>query len=181
MPDTPYTREVKICPSCHQETFDGRATCHRCGSDVARVQQLDLPTRDAASVVSRIPFISRHGDLVLDLSGLTFVDGAGDTRLAIPARSIDAVEPMGKADLRVTWHDGATQRATRFRVRWAPSADRTGTAIPAQDRPMWFSGGRRRRAKRVRSARDLIVVRDRWLSSLGTLLKADRYAVGRRH
>jgi hypothetical protein len=171
---------VKICPSCHQETFDGRATCHRCGSDVARVQPLDLPTRDAAALLTRIPFVSRHGELILDLSGVTFVDEAGSTRLAIPAQFITAVEPVGKADLRVTWRDGEAERNVRFRVHWAPSADRTGTAIPAQDRPMWLSRGRRRRAKRLRSARDLIVVRDRWLSSLGTLLKADRYAVGRR-
>ena len=170
---------MKICPSCHQETFDGRATCHRCGADVSRVRQLDLPTRDAATLVSRVPFASRYGDLILDLSGVTFVDESGNTHLTIPARSISAVEASGKADLHVRWRDNDGERGTRFRVRWAPSADRSGTAIPAQDRPMWFSGGRRRRAKRIRSARDLIVVRDRWLSSLGTLLKADRYALGR--
>ena len=143
------------------------------------MRQLDLPTRDAATLVSRIPFTSRHGDLVLNLNGVTFVDKNGSTHLTIPARSIHSVEPSGKADLQVQWRDGDSERSVRLRVRWAPSADRSGTAIAAQDRPMWLSRGRRRRAKRVRSARDLIVVRDRWLSSLGTLLKADRYAVGR--
>jgi hypothetical protein len=109
---------VKICPSCHQETFDGRRTCHRCGADVANVLPLDLPRRDPATLLGRWPFTSRHGELELDLDGVTFRDGSGQVLLQIPSLWIQAAEERGSADLLVRYLDEGRERERRFRVRW---------------------------------------------------------------
>ncbi len=173
---------MKICPACHQETFDGRSSCHRCGTDVSQVLPLALPSRDPATLVSRWPFLSRRGELQLDLTGVTFNAEIGGDAVTIPAERIISVDSRGAADLVVTYGDEGQEQRRRFRVQWAPIADRVRAA---EARGMAVTAGRTvamglRSPRRRKSARDLTVVRDRWLSALETLLAADRYAVRRR-
>lgn len=175
---------MKICRSCHRETFDGRSACHHCGADVADTPPIDLPSRDAATWVRPGPFTSRIGDLALSIEGMVFYAEDGRLLLEVPARSIRGVRGTGR-DLIVEWDDpNGRRRGARMRVRWAPQADRT-----LRD-DYWISGralragmpygvrSPRRRGRRTR--RDYAAVRDRWLSALEMLLSADRYALDRR-
>lgn len=178
---------MKICPACHRQTFDGRAACHRCGADVARTLPIALPSRDAATLCSPVPFTDWHGDLVLDFDGLTFHREDGRPLLHIPAPSIASVRPSRGRDLVIRWREPRSRwrrrhRRTRVRVRWAPQADRTL-------RTEWIGDGqglrggygvRAPRPRNRRTGRDYTVVRDRWLSAIEMLLAADRYALERR-
>ena len=174
---------MKICPACHQETFDGRAACHRCGSDVAAQRPIALPSRDAATLVGPVPFTDHQGDLVLDVDGVTFLRENGRPLLHIPVSSVEHVRPSRGRDLVIKWKPPNRRRArrTRLRVRWAPQADRTlrtewvGSHY-ALRRPY---GHRVPRNPNRRTGRDYTVVRDRWLSALSMLLNADRYTLSR--
>ncbi|PZC49456.1 MAG: hypothetical protein DK306_000695 [Chloroflexi bacterium] len=174
---------MKICPACHQETFDGRRTCHRCGTDVSDLIPLELPTEDVATLVARAPFRSRHGALQLSLLGIRFVDRAGQELFRISAASIELLEPIGNADLRVRYRQGGgpgqngKSREVRLRVRWARVTDRT-TLVSKQSRMRpWLWGARSDRGNRSSRARSL--VRDRWESALTALVSSDRYALRR--
>ncbi len=178
---------MKICPACHQDTFDGRAACHRCGADVALELPIALPSRDAATLIGPIPFTAWHGDLVLDASGLTFHREDGRPLLHIPAPAIDRVRASRGRDLIINWRQQregrrTRRRRTRLRVRWAPQADRTLRMEWVGD-GQGLRGGygvRAPRPRNRRTGRDYTVVRDRWLSAIEMLLNADRYALQRR-
>lgn len=172
---------MKICPACHQETFDGRRSCHRCGSDVTRAPSLEMPTADPATLAGRWPFGSKQGTLHLDLGGIRFAGLDGRELLTIPAQRIASVEPRGAAEMVVHFREGQEMRRVRVRVRWAPRVDgRSGwphldLMVAAQTwRPMVVTSRQRRR-----SLRDFEIVRDRWLSAIRMLLQADKYALGR--
>lgn len=181
---------MKICGSCHRETFDGRAACHHCGADVAQTPPIALPSRDAATWVRPGPFMSRIGDLALSIDGMVFYAEDGRPLLDVPAREIRRVRGAQGRDLIVEWEEPTgRRRSVRLRVRWAPQADRTlrpDYLVSAQG----IGGGRmraraaygprspHRRGRRTR--RDYAAVRDRWLSGLEMLLAADRYALDRR-
>ena len=176
---------MKICRSCHRETFDGRAACHHCGADVAETLPIALPSRDAATWVKAGPFMSRIGDLALGIDGLTFYAEDGRPLLEVPTRQIRSVRGAQGRDMIVEWEDErGHRRNARLRVRWAPRADRTlrrDYHINARGWRVGAAYGARnpyRRGRRTR--RDYAVVRDRWLSGLGMLLSADRYATDRR-
>ena len=175
---------MKICPACHRETFDGRSACHRCGANVARQRPIALPSRDAATLVGPVPFTDRPGDLVLDAEGATFLREDGRALLHIPAEWVEEVRPSRGRDLVIRWlpPNRRRRRRTRFRVRWAPQADRTLSME-------WVTGAhplrygmptRAPRSRNRRTGRDYTVVRDRWVSALQMLLSADRYAYTRR-
>lgn len=167
---------MKICPACHRDTFDGRQTCHRCGTDVSRLIPLELPSEDVATIVSRLPFRSRRGALRLSLEGLRFIDASGTELLQIPAASITDVEAVGNADLDIAYRRAGTAQRLRLRVRWARVTD-TSTSLPnSRVRPL-LPGPRNERARKGARARSL--VRDRWESSLTALISTDRYAVRR--
>ena len=168
---------MKICPACHQDTFDGRPTCHRCGADVSDVIPLELPTEDVATLVSRLPFRSRRGLLRLSLEGLRFVDEAGAELLHIPGGSIIRVQPQGNADLRVDYRAANTERYVRLRVRWARVIDTTPAPPKVSIRRPLLPRRGSERARR--GARARLLVRDRWESSLTALISTDRYALRR--
>ena len=175
-----YTGGVKICPACHQETFDGRRTCHRCGADVSQLIPMELPTEDVATLVARGPFRSRHGALRLSLSGIRFVDGDGTELLHVPPTAIRKLEPYGNADLDVHYDEDGQERRVRLRVRWARITDRTPLPDHSSRMRTWLWGGRGSRNNRgQRSARAKSLVRDRWASALERLISADRYALRR--
>ncbi len=143
--------------------------------------RLELPTRDFATLVGRLPFTSRRGELRLDLAGVSFVAETGEEVLQIPPLQIRDMRAKGAADLVMVYDDRGRRRRCRFRVRWAPSADRLRATsnyavVSAAARPGFYGprGGRRRK-----SGRDRTVVRDRWISTLELLLNSDRYALGR--
>ncbi len=175
---------MKICPSCHRETFDGRYACHRCGADVARLRPIALPSRDAATLVSPVPFTDRAGDLILDADGATFLREDGRPMLHIPAETVEEVRASRGRDLVIRWLPPNRRRArqTRLRVRWAPQADRTlNTEWSNGPSPLRYGmPPRAPRRRDRRTGRDYTVVRDRWLSALQMLLSADRYALARR-
>lgn len=108
---------MKIFPACHQETFAGRATCHRCGSDVERVPAIELPSRDAATLTSRLPFSSKRGDLHIDIAGTTFFAEDGEPLLFIPSAEIDEVRAKRSSDIVIDWREDGRRRRDRFRVR----------------------------------------------------------------
>ncbi len=166
---------MKICPACHQETFDGRRSYHRCRANVARVVSLELPSRDVATLWARLPFRSRRGALHRDLSGARVIDDRGRNLLAIAAADILAVAALGRADLALDdRHDGRTRRA-RLRLRWRPSPippPRSPTTRPCAPSCKFPRSERRRK-----SARSL--VRDRWDAALSGLISNDRYALRR--
>ncbi len=174
---------MKICPACHQETFDGRSTCHRCGSDVSRARQLELPTSDVATLHTRLPLHRKRGRLELTLAGVRFTASSGEALLEVPTRQIQSVEPRGASEMILNYasEDGA-ERSARFRVHWAPQADqgrgpqKTEVMLVAYTfRAVMMHGSPKKRVQRDRE-----VVRDRWLWSIRALLSSDRYAVGRR-
>ncbi len=176
---------MKICRSCHRETFDGRAACHHCGADVAETLPIALPSRDAATWVRPGPFTSRIGDLALSIDGLVFYAEDGQPLLNVPARSIRRVRGSQGRDLITEWEDERGRlKSARMRVRWAPQADRTlhpEYVLSGAGMRAGMAYGMRtphRRGRRTR--RDYAVVRDRWLSGLEMLLAADRYALDRR-
>ncbi len=179
---------MKICAACHRETFDGRSTCHRCGSDVSDRPALELPTTDAASLLTRLPSFAKSGTLHLDIDGLRFTNAADEELLSVPPHRIRRVTPRGAQEMWVEYENdrGGNSRA-RLRVRWAPRAQRywgpqrNDSMIMMQAwrllvvPMMGFGGGKRRL-----NLRDYEVVRDRWLWSINALLGGDRYVSGRR-
>ncbi len=178
---------MKICAACHRETFDGRSTCHRCGSDVSDRPALELPTSDAASLLTRLPWFTKSGTLHLDIDGLRFTNADDEELLSIPAHRIRQVMPRGAQDMWVVYdNDRGHNSRVRLRVRWAPRAQRyrgpqrNDSMIMMQTFrplvvPMMGFGGSKRRL----NMRDYEVVRDRWLWSIKALLGGDRYVSGR--
>lgn len=179
---------MKICSACHRETFDGRSTCHRCGSDVSDRPALELPTSDAASLLTRLPWFTKSGTLHLDIDGLRFTNAADKELLSVPARRIRRVTPHGAQEMWVEYeNEQGHDSRIRVRVRWAPRAQRyrapkrNDSMLMMQTWrpllvPMLGFGG----AGRKRNMRDYEVVRDRWLWSIKALLRGDRYVSGHR-
>ncbi len=132
---------------------------------------------------SRIPFRSRRGVLRLDVSGLRLTNSTGRELFNVPTRQIQDVAAQGIREMILFYKTAAGKDAqARFRVAWAPNSEihpirqrRETVMVGMMWRTVMVSGGRRKR-----SLRDKEVVRDRWLSSIRTLLSSDRYAVGRR-
>ena len=172
---------MKLCPGCHQETFDGRATCHRCGRDVSEVQALDLPLTDPATLVKRLPLASKSGTLQLATSGVRFVSTNDEELLSIPASELRSVDPRGTHEMVLRYQREGDDRSARVRVRWAPRAEQRRVRqrqdimlVSHSWRPITF-----RATNRKRNMRDREIVRDRWLYAMRRLLEGDRYALGR--
>lgn len=171
---------MKICPACHQETFDGRRSCHRCGTDVSQVIPLELPTEDVATLLGRGPFRSRHGALRLSLDGVRFVGDDGTELLHVPPAAITRLAPYGNHDLDVHYRENGEAHRVRLRVRWARITDRTPVSEHSSRMRTWLWGGRGLRSNQAqRGARAKSLVRDRWASALERLISADRYALHR--
>jgi hypothetical protein len=167
---------VEICPACRQETFDGRRECHRCGASVAAVIPLELSSRDVATLVSRLPLRSRHGDLHLTIDGARFVDKHGRELLPIPTASVVSVDAQGATDLDIQFTQANTTQRARFRVRWAQVTDTAKSLPESRLRPLLHTP-RNDQARKASRARSLVC--DRWQAARTPLLSADRYMLRR--
>ena len=82
-----------------------------------RVPAIELPSRDAATLTSRLPFSSKRGDLHIDIAGTTFFAEDGEPLLFIPSAEIDEVRAKRSSDIVIDWREDRRRRRDRFRVR----------------------------------------------------------------